>query len=65
MIDFNYFQEIPETVEILQRHFTEAFDGTRPSLSAQDIQKYRRMYSSFTNKEKPSRDFVAKKATLA
>lgn len=52
-------------MEILQRHFTEAFDGTRPSLSAQDIQKYRRMYSSFTNKEKPSRDFVAKKATLA
>lgn len=59
------FQEIPETVEIQQRHLTEAFENTRPSMSAQDIQKYRRTYSSFTNKEKPSRDFVAKKATLA
>ncbi|XP_055534702.1 peroxisomal ATPase PEX1 [Wyeomyia smithii] len=56
---------VPEQITIYQRHLLEAFTSTRPSLSPQDVQKYKDTYARFTNKEPPSRDFVAKRATLA
>lgn len=58
-------EHVPEKITISQRHLLEAFASTRPSLSPQDVQKYKDTYARFTNKEPPSRDFVAKRATLA
>lgn len=58
-------ENVPDKIFITQDHLMDAFINTRPSLSGIDIEKYRRMYARFTNKEKPSRDFVAKRATLA
>ncbi|EAT48041.1 AAEL000895-PA [Aedes aegypti] len=58
-------EHVPEKITINQRHLLEAFASTRPSLSPQDVQKYKDTYARFTNKEPPSRDFVAKRATLA
>ncbi|XP_058831801.1 peroxisomal ATPase PEX1 [Topomyia yanbarensis] len=58
-------EHVPEQITINQRHLMEAFASTRPSLSPQDVQKYKVTYARFTNKEPPSRDFVAKRATLA
>ncbi|XP_058066718.1 peroxisomal ATPase PEX1 [Anopheles bellator] len=56
---------VPEQITISQRHLLEAFGSTRPSLTANDVAKYRETYARFTNKEPPSKDFVAKRATLA
>ncbi|XP_018794130.1 PREDICTED: peroxisome biogenesis factor 1 [Bactrocera latifrons] len=51
---------------VRQKHLIEAFNTTRPSLSAADIAKYQKTYARFTNKERGgARDFVAKRATLA
>ncbi|EAA05513.4 AGAP010924-PA [Anopheles gambiae str. PEST] len=58
-------EKVPEQITVSQRHLAEAFSSTRPSLSPRDIAKYRETYARFTNKEPPSRDFVAKRATLA
>ncbi|XP_035787338.1 peroxisome biogenesis factor 1-like [Anopheles albimanus] len=58
-------ENVPEQITISQRHLVEAYGSTRPSLTAQDVAKYRETYARFTNKEPPSRDFVAKRATLA
>uniref|UniRef100_A0A7G3A7F2 Peroxisomal ATPase PEX1 n=1 Tax=Lutzomyia longipalpis TaxID=7200 RepID=A0A7G3A7F2_LUTLO len=60
-------EEIPESVVIHQKHLLEALASTRPSLSLQDIARYRKVYAKFTNKDRQpsSRDFVAKRATLA
>ncbi|GAB0097222.1 peroxisome biogenesis factor 1 [Sergentomyia squamirostris] len=61
-------EDIPDSVMIYQRHLLEALVATRPSLSGQDIARYRKIYAKFTNKDRKgstSRDFVAKRATLA
>uniref|UniRef100_A0A8D8AHR0 Peroxisomal ATPase PEX1 n=2 Tax=Culex pipiens TaxID=7175 RepID=A0A8D8AHR0_CULPI len=58
-------EHVPEQITISQRHLLEAFASTRPSLSPQDVQKYKDTYARFTNKEPTSRDFVAKRSTLA
>ncbi|XP_055599118.1 peroxisomal ATPase PEX1 [Uranotaenia lowii] len=58
-------KHVPDKITINQRHLLEALASTRSSLSPQDIQKYKETYARFTNKEPPSRDFVAKRATLA
>lgn len=58
-------EHVPEKITISQRHLLEAFASTRPSLSPQDVQKYKDTYARFTNKEPTSREFVAKRATLA
>ncbi|XP_065075687.1 peroxisomal ATPase PEX1 [Ochlerotatus camptorhynchus] len=58
-------EHVPDKITISQRQLLEAFASTRPSLSPQDVQKYKDTYARFTNKEPPSRDFVAKRATLA
>uniref|UniRef100_A0A182WG08 Peroxisomal ATPase PEX1 n=1 Tax=Anopheles minimus TaxID=112268 RepID=A0A182WG08_9DIPT len=58
-------EKVPEQITVSQRHLVEAFSSTRPSLTARDVAKYRETYARFTNKEPPSRDFVAKRATLA
>uniref|UniRef100_A0A182Q4W1 Peroxisomal ATPase PEX1 n=1 Tax=Anopheles farauti TaxID=69004 RepID=A0A182Q4W1_9DIPT len=58
-------EKVPEQITVSQRHLVEAFSSTRPSLTPRDVAKYRETYARFTNKEPPSRDFVAKRATLA
>uniref|UniRef100_A0AAG5DQQ9 Peroxisomal ATPase PEX1 n=1 Tax=Anopheles atroparvus TaxID=41427 RepID=A0AAG5DQQ9_ANOAO len=58
-------ENVPEQITISQRHVMEAFSSTRPSLTPRDVAKYKETYARFTNKEPPSRDFVAKRATLA
>ncbi|KFB47265.1 hypothetical protein ZHAS_00015292 [Anopheles sinensis] len=58
-------ENVPEQITISQRHVMEAFGSTRPSLTPRDVAKYKETYARFTNKEPPSRDFVAKRATLA
>lgn len=60
-------QEIPDSVMLYQKHLLEALATTRPSLSSQDIARYRKIYAKFTNKDlqAANRDFVAKRATLA
>uniref|UniRef100_A0A182NDC1 Peroxisomal ATPase PEX1 n=1 Tax=Anopheles dirus TaxID=7168 RepID=A0A182NDC1_9DIPT len=61
----NNSEKVPEQITVSQRHLVEAFSSTRPSLTPRDVAKYRETYARFTNKEPPSRDFVAKRATLA
>ncbi|KAG4077927.1 hypothetical protein HA402_013427 [Bradysia odoriphaga] len=58
-------ENVPDKISISQEHLMDAFINTRPSLSPIDILKYQTVYARFTNKEKPTRDFVAKRATLA
>ncbi|KAM8707646.1 hypothetical protein ACLKA7_014732 [Drosophila subpalustris] len=50
---------------VKQKHLIDAYQSTRPSLSIADVSKYKKTYARFTNKEKSSREFVAKRATLA
>ncbi|XP_053954563.1 peroxisomal ATPase PEX1 [Anastrepha ludens] len=58
--------KLPSRILVRQKHLIEAFNTTRPSLSASDIAKYQKTYARFTNKERGgARDFVAKRATLA
>ncbi|CAD7003840.1 unnamed protein product [Ceratitis capitata] len=58
--------KLPSRISVRQKHLIEAFNTTRPSLSAADIAKYQKTYARFTNKERGgARDFVAKRATLA
>ncbi|XP_037933661.1 peroxisome biogenesis factor 1 [Teleopsis dalmanni] len=58
-------EKLPAKIFITQKHLSDSFLTTRPSLSSSDIAKYQKTYARFTNKEKGSRDFVAKRATLA
>ncbi|EDW72705.2 uncharacterized protein Dwil_GK17038 [Drosophila willistoni] len=58
-------EKLPKRILVKQKHLIESFQTTRPSLSASDVAKYQKTYARFTNKEKSSRDFVAKRATLA
>ncbi|XP_058979984.1 uncharacterized protein LOC131803073 isoform X1 [Musca domestica] len=58
-------EKIPDRILIKQTHLLEAFNSTRPSLSKSDVERYQKTYARFTNKEKSSRDFVSKRATLA
>ncbi|XP_030372495.1 peroxisome biogenesis factor 1 [Scaptodrosophila lebanonensis] len=58
-------EKLPKTITVRQKHLVESFQTTRPSLSPSDVAKYQKMYARFTNKEKSSREFVAKRATLA
>ncbi|TMW51571.1 hypothetical protein DOY81_003358 [Sarcophaga bullata] len=57
--------KLPEKLVVKQKHLIEAFNNTRPSLSPTDVAKYQKTYARFTNKEKSSREFVSKRATLA
>uniref|UniRef100_A0ABK9NBB1 Peroxisomal ATPase PEX1 n=1 Tax=Glossina morsitans morsitans TaxID=37546 RepID=A0ABK9NBB1_GLOMM len=54
-----------DKVLVKQNHLIEAFNTTRPSLSAIDIAKYQKTYAKFTNKDKSSREYVSKRTTLA
>ncbi|KAI9588084.1 hypothetical protein GQX74_003930 [Glossina fuscipes] len=54
-----------DKVLVKQNHLIEAFNTTRPSLSAIDIGKYQKTYAKFTNKDKSSREYVSKRTTLA
>ncbi|XP_058464008.1 peroxisomal ATPase PEX1 [Malaya genurostris] len=65
LADTNNNEHVPEQITINQQHLMEAFASTRPSLNPHDVQKYKTTYARFTNKEPLSRDFVAKRATLA
>ncbi|EDV96607.1 GH15109 [Drosophila grimshawi] len=58
-------EKLPKKILVKQKHLIESFESTRPSLSASDVSKYKKTYARFTNKEKSSREFVAKRATLA
>ncbi|XP_016997574.2 peroxisomal ATPase PEX1 isoform X1 [Drosophila takahashii] len=58
-------EKLPKKISLKQKHLIESFQSTRPSLSASDVAKYHKTYARFTNKEKTSREFVAKRATLA
>ncbi|XP_073838881.1 peroxisomal biogenesis factor 1 [Musca autumnalis] len=58
-------EKIPEKIIIKQTHLLDAFNSTRPSLSKSDVERYQKTYARFTNKEKSSRDYVSKRATLA
>ncbi|XP_002134929.3 peroxisome biogenesis factor 1 isoform X1 [Drosophila pseudoobscura] len=58
-------EKLPKKISLKQKHLIESFQTTRPSLSASDVAKYHKTYTRFTNKEKSSREFVAKRATLA
>ncbi|KAH8388945.1 hypothetical protein KR215_008244 [Drosophila sulfurigaster] len=58
-------EKLPKKILVKQKHLIESFQTTRPSLSTADVAKYKKTYARFTNKEKGSRDFVAKRATLA
>uniref|UniRef100_A0A1B0D0U3 Peroxisomal ATPase PEX1 n=1 Tax=Phlebotomus papatasi TaxID=29031 RepID=A0A1B0D0U3_PHLPP len=60
-------EDVPDSVMLYQKHLLEALATTRPSLSSQDIARYRKIYAKFTNKDRQAanRDFVAKRATLA
>ncbi|XP_067643574.1 peroxisomal ATPase PEX1 [Eurosta solidaginis] len=59
-------EKLPTRILVRQKHLIEAFNSTRPSLSAADLAKYQKTYARFTNKERGgARDFVAKRATLA
>ncbi|KAH8364064.1 hypothetical protein KR084_002080 [Drosophila pseudotakahashii] len=58
-------EKLPKKISLKQKHLIESFQATRPSLSASDVAKYHKTYARFTNKEKTSREFVAKRATLA
>ncbi|XP_016974447.1 peroxisome biogenesis protein 1 [Drosophila rhopaloa] len=58
-------EKLPKKISLKQKHLIESFQTTRPSLSASDVAKYHKTYVRFTNKEKSSREFVAKRATLA
>ncbi|XP_059608870.1 peroxisomal ATPase PEX1 [Phlebotomus argentipes] len=60
-------EEVPDSVLLGQGHLLEALSTTRPSLSSQDIARYKSVYAKFTNKDRQgvNRDFVAKRATLA
>ncbi|EDX10414.1 peroxisome biogenesis protein 1 [Drosophila simulans] len=58
-------EKLPKKISLKQKHLIESFQTTRPSLSASDVAKYHKTYARFTNKEKTSREFVAKRATLA
>ncbi|XP_037721381.1 peroxisome biogenesis protein 1 [Drosophila subpulchrella] len=58
-------EKLPKKISLKQKHLVESFQTTRPSLSASDVAKYHKTYVRFTNKEKTSREFVAKRATLA
>ncbi|XP_017090085.2 peroxisomal ATPase PEX1 isoform X1 [Drosophila bipectinata] len=58
-------EKLPKKISVKQKHLIESFHSTRPSLSASDVAKYHKTYARFTNKEKGSREFVAKRATLA
>ncbi|XP_017472688.1 PREDICTED: peroxisome biogenesis factor 1 [Rhagoletis zephyria] len=59
-------EKLPSKILVRQKHLIEAFNTTRPSLSAADMAKYQKTYARFTNKERgAARDFVAKRATLA
>ncbi|XP_017128639.1 peroxisome biogenesis protein 1 isoform X1 [Drosophila elegans] len=58
-------EKLPKKISLKQKHLIESFQTTRPSLSASDVAKYHKTYVRFTNKEKNSREFVAKRATLA
>uniref|UniRef100_A0A1A9V5A7 Uncharacterized protein n=1 Tax=Glossina austeni TaxID=7395 RepID=A0A1A9V5A7_GLOAU len=54
-----------DKVLVKQNHLIEAFNTTRPSLSATDIAKYQKTYAKFTNKDRSSREYVSKRTTLA
>ncbi|XP_016935011.3 peroxisomal ATPase PEX1 [Drosophila suzukii] len=58
-------EKLPKKILLKHKHLVESFQTTRPSLSASDVAKYHKTYVRFTNKEKTSREFVAKRATLA
>ncbi|XP_013116715.1 uncharacterized protein LOC106094086 isoform X2 [Stomoxys calcitrans] len=58
-------EKLPDRIIIKQTHLIEAFNSTRPTLSMADVIRYQKAYARFKNKEKPSRDFVSKRATLA
>ncbi|XP_034480754.1 peroxisome biogenesis factor 1 [Drosophila innubila] len=58
-------EKLPKKILVKQKHLIESFQSTRPSLSIADVSKYKKTYARFTNKEKGSREFVAKRATLA
>ncbi|XP_017842964.2 peroxisome biogenesis factor 1 [Drosophila busckii] len=58
-------EKLPKKILVKQKHLIESFQSTRPSLSPADVSKYQKTYARFTNKEKSSREFVAKRATLA
>ncbi|XP_055855534.1 uncharacterized protein LOC129918818 [Episyrphus balteatus] len=58
-------QNLPDKIIVTHEHLIEAYKTTRPSLSPSDVSRYRHTYERFTNKEKSSREFVAKRATLA
>ncbi|XP_075164202.1 peroxisomal biogenesis factor 1 isoform X2 [Haematobia irritans] len=58
-------QKLPDRIVVNQSHLIEAFKSTRPSLSIDDVHRYQKTYARFKNKEKTSREFVSKRATLA